>query len=197
MYASQPGSPPDHATLGSGWWPAFACRVRTHTCWVTQKVSVMSFLLHVFPLHQALPGAITTHAYRRRVPRRKPSVWRRADCIRGWPRESSAMFNPRRCGGSTIPLAEPGTAKHSFNRARSLEANVSAVVALSAAVVDAREVEVDRSGALPPLDAGNTFKRPATSVTSACSNSVLVSLLRVAQPVRRIRSASRSSRRAT
>ena len=24
VYASQPGSPPDHATLGSGWWPAFA-----------------------------------------------------------------------------------------------------------------------------------------------------------------------------
>ena len=22
VYASQPGSPPDHATLGSGWWPA-------------------------------------------------------------------------------------------------------------------------------------------------------------------------------
>ena len=24
MYASQPGSPPHHATLGSGWWPALA-----------------------------------------------------------------------------------------------------------------------------------------------------------------------------
>ena len=24
VYASQPGSPPDHATLGSGWWPTFA-----------------------------------------------------------------------------------------------------------------------------------------------------------------------------
>jgi len=23
VYASQPGSPPDHATLGSGWWPTF------------------------------------------------------------------------------------------------------------------------------------------------------------------------------
>ena len=22
VYASQPGSPPDHATLDSGWWPA-------------------------------------------------------------------------------------------------------------------------------------------------------------------------------
>ena len=27
VYASQPGSPPHHATLGSGWWPALAGQV--------------------------------------------------------------------------------------------------------------------------------------------------------------------------
>ena len=54
VYASQPGSPPDHATLGSGWlgppWP-----VRSLTCWVAKEVSVMS--IHAFLLHQASPGA--------------------------------------------------------------------------------------------------------------------------------------------
>jgi hypothetical protein len=55
VYASQPGLPPSHATLGSGWSPAFAGRARPagFLC----KVSVMSS--HVVLLTQALPGALS------------------------------------------------------------------------------------------------------------------------------------------
>ena len=55
VYASQPGSPPNHATLGSGWSPAFAGRdcPAGFLC----KVSVMSS--HVVLLTQALPGALS------------------------------------------------------------------------------------------------------------------------------------------
>lgn len=35
VYASQPGSPPVHATLGTGWWPASPGRICT--CWVPSK----------------------------------------------------------------------------------------------------------------------------------------------------------------
>jgi len=51
VYASQPGLPPNHATLGSGWWLAFAGQD-----WVPAR-SHRRFQLACFLLLQALPGA--------------------------------------------------------------------------------------------------------------------------------------------
>ena len=57
VYASMPGSPPDHVTLGSGWWPALAgsgfAPAGSQSRFPSCLLSYMSS-----PFHQALPGAI-------------------------------------------------------------------------------------------------------------------------------------------
>jgi hypothetical protein len=53
VYASQPGSPPNHATLGSGRLPAFAGQ----ECYLLG--SIERFQLHLILLSQALPGALS------------------------------------------------------------------------------------------------------------------------------------------
>ena len=60
VYASQPGLPPNHATLGSGWSPAFAGR--ESPAGFLCNVSVMSS--HGILLAQALPGALSAEAPR-------------------------------------------------------------------------------------------------------------------------------------
>ncbi len=55
VYASQRRLPQRHATLGSGWWPAFAGRD-----WLpagTLRGFQSSLLVHLIPPLQALPGA--------------------------------------------------------------------------------------------------------------------------------------------
>ena len=54
VYASQPGSPPDHATLGSGW---LACLGRSGLSPAGSLRRFPSCQFMYFPLHQALPGA--------------------------------------------------------------------------------------------------------------------------------------------
>ena len=61
VYASQPGSPPDHATLDSGWWPAL-------TGQGSHLLGRIEGFRHVYPstwlpLHQALPGAIHNQVF--------------------------------------------------------------------------------------------------------------------------------------
>ena len=58
VYASQPGSPLNHARLASGWWPTLAGRasllleVRTGS-----HCEVSAYMLHDILLTQAFPGA--------------------------------------------------------------------------------------------------------------------------------------------
>ena len=58
VYASQPGSPPDHATLDSGWWPALTGQ-DSHLLGSHRWFPVMSVRLHGVLHHQASPGATT------------------------------------------------------------------------------------------------------------------------------------------
>jgi len=59
VYASQPGSLPNHATLGSGWWPTFAGQA-SNLPDLQQEVSDFELhALHVILLLQASPGAIS------------------------------------------------------------------------------------------------------------------------------------------
>ena len=66
VYASPPGSPSDHATLDSGWWPAL-------TGQGSHLLDRIEGFRHVYPatclpLHQALPGAIRrTHGQTKRL----------------------------------------------------------------------------------------------------------------------------------
>ena len=61
VYASQPGSPPNHATLGSGWSPAFAGR----DCPAGFPCKVSVRFSHGVLLTQALPGALSAETFRR------------------------------------------------------------------------------------------------------------------------------------
>ena len=62
VYASQPGSLPDHATLGTGWWPTFTGSGLPPD-WVTlRSFSYVVSLLHTILLLQALPGATSAEA---------------------------------------------------------------------------------------------------------------------------------------
>ncbi len=64
VYASQPGSLPDHATLGTGWWPTFTGPGLSPD-WVTQRsFSYVAFLLHTIPSLQASPGADSAESFR-------------------------------------------------------------------------------------------------------------------------------------
>jgi len=59
VYASQPGSPQGHATLGSGGWLILAGSGLSPAGFL-QEVSILSFILPSdFPLLQALPGALS------------------------------------------------------------------------------------------------------------------------------------------
>ena len=69
VYASQPGLPPNHATLGSGWSPAFAGR--DSPAGFLCKVSVMA--LHGILLAQAVPGALSAETRRRDQPPKRRS----------------------------------------------------------------------------------------------------------------------------
>ena len=48
VYASRPGSPPDHATLDSGWWPAL-------TGQVSHLLGRVEGFRHVCPVYMASP----------------------------------------------------------------------------------------------------------------------------------------------
>lgn len=61
VYASQPGSPLHHATLGSGWLPTFAGQVTSLPG--PSKRFPLYYPLHNFPLLQALPGALSAETF--------------------------------------------------------------------------------------------------------------------------------------
>jgi hypothetical protein len=74
VYASQPGLPPVHATLGSAWSPAFAGR--GYPAGFLRKVSV-TFSHGILPT-QALPGAPSAEAFFQRRARRFKALGGRA-----------------------------------------------------------------------------------------------------------------------
>ena len=61
VYASQPGSPPDHATLDSGWWPTLTGQ-DSHLLGRVEGFQHVCPFTWPSPLHQASPGAIIRHS---------------------------------------------------------------------------------------------------------------------------------------